>query len=101
MSRVTIKDLYWEVQQDEQDSKVCDNYNWCEYKDIEIVPRKMVEMIIDYCENLADLHYKNLKHAIDIQDKEGEKFFRQLEYAFRGVISYSSILLTQFEEDPK
>ena len=96
MSRVTIKDLYWEIDQDTYANNV-----WNGYKDIEIVPRKIVEMIIDYCENLADLHYKNLKHAIDIQDKEDEKFFRQLEYAFRGVISYSSILLTQFEEDPE
>ena len=97
MSRVTIQDLYKEVVRDRYDS----NVGWDEYKDMEIVPRKMVEMIIDYCENLADLHHKNLKHAIDIQDKEGEKFFRQLEYAFRGVINYSSILLTQFEEDPE
>lgn len=97
MSRVTIQDLYKEVVRDRYDS----NVGWDGYKDVEIVPRKMVEMIIDYCENLADLHYKNLKHAIDIQDKEGEKSFRQLEYAFRGVINYSSILLTQFEEDPE
>lgn len=45
MSRVAIKDLYWEISNDTYASNV-----WDGYKDIEVVPRKIVEMIIEKCE---------------------------------------------------
>ena len=47
MSRATIKDLYWEIAQETYANNV-----WMKYKDIEVVPRKMVEMIIEKCKEI-------------------------------------------------
>ena len=47
MNHVTIKELYWEISEDKYGDKV--NNVWEDYKDIEVVPRKMVEMIIERC----------------------------------------------------
>ena len=85
MSRVTIKELYWEVNRDKYDSNVYNGDVWCDYKDIEIVPRKLVEMII------ADCSSKESRF-----DFNGEDDKRDL---MRDVIGYAESLLEQFEQD--
>lgn len=80
MSRVTIKELYWEINEDEHADDV-----WEDYKDIEVVPRKTVEMIIEECKRNTITNYKygnycagdNLTHIGD----------------------YAESLLKQFEEE--
>ena len=78
MSRVTIKDLYWEIAQETYANNV-----WMKYKDIEVVPRKMVEMIITECNSqISDFHHNPsiVNTATHIKD-------------------YAESLLKQFEED--
>ena len=80
MSRVTIKDLFWEISQDRYASNV-----WDGYKDIEVVPRKMVEMIIERCEgtiNCACYSEDNMR-----------------VWEARDLKEYAESLLEKFEND--
>lgn len=78
MSRVSIKELYWELTDDKYSNNV-----WEKYKDIELVPRKMVEMIIEKCE-----------------EDSAQPFYHDciIEEA-RDIKRYAKSLLKQFEED--
>lgn len=76
MSSVKIKELYWEIERDNYASKV-----WDGYKDIEVVPRKMVEMIIERC--LTGEKLVNQTTAMEVRD----------------IRNYAESLLKQFEED--
>lgn len=78
MSRVAIKDLYWEINQDKYASNV-----WDGYKDIEIVPRKMVEMIIERC----------------VRDMCSASNDGAMCYEASCIKDYAESLLKQFEED--
>mgnify|MGYP007092191633 CR=1 FL=1 len=49
MNRVTIKELYWELDSD------ASNKSWDDAKEIEVVPRKMIEMIIERCKEIQNL----------------------------------------------
>lgn len=77
MSSVTIKELYWEL-------KFGPSEEWTGAKDIEVVPRKMVEMIIEKCNKDAD-------------DPELEEFDAHNEAYY--IAHFAKELLKQFEEE--
>ena len=79
MSSVAIKDLFWEISNDKYASNV-----WDGYKDIEVVPRRIVEMIIEYCEQSI----KNYPHTMVALNAGNIK-------------EYAESLLKQFDEDPE
>jgi hypothetical protein len=83
MSSVAIKDLYWEVSNDKYASNV-----WNGYKDIEVVPRKMVEMIIAKCTDHAS-GPKPSDYIISVSNEAD------------WIAKYAESLLKQFEEDPE
>lgn len=76
MSRVTIKELYWEIDRDTYANNV-----WNGYKDIEIVPRRIAEMIIERCSISEKLVNKTT--AMEVRD----------------IRNYAESLLEQFEEE--
>lgn len=76
MSRVAIKDLFWEISNDKYASNV-----WDGYKDIEVVPRKIVEMIIERCSIGEKLVNKTT--AMEVRD----------------IRNYAESLLEKFEND--
>lgn len=81
MSRVTIDNI-------QHDASGLDNMSWAEITklyQIEVVPRKMVEMIIANCSSKESRF-----------DFNGEDDKRDL---MRDVIGYAESLLEQFEED--
>ena len=84
MSRVSIKELYWELNEELRES----DKSWKDIRDIEIVPRKMVEMIIEMC--------------IEIQ-RDNDSNDDLLEIGYWGMAEeikdYAESLLKQFEED--
>lgn len=73
MSRVTIKELYWEINEDKYASNV-----WDGYKDIEVVPRKMVEMIIEKCRQDVIKYNHDSEEAACIE-QYAESLLRQFE----------------------
>ena len=73
MSRVTIGDIYNDVNDTTYFRALC-------IADIEVVPRKIIEMIIEKCE----------------RDKQ---LGRGWENEANSIISYAEELLKQFEED--
>lgn len=75
MSRVTIKELYGEIDYDEDD--------YIAIKDIEVVPRKIVEMIIAECNS-------------QISDFKGNHGIVNTAIHIKR---YAESLLEQFEED--
>ena len=79
MSRVTMKDIYWELSSDQ----MFRDFMWDSCKDIEVVPRKMVEMII---ERLKE-HKANT-----IEDS-------YTNWVLGDTLDYAESLLKQFEED--
>ena len=81
MSRVTIKDLYWELDSD------ASNKSWDDAKEIEIVPRKIVEMIIERC--VEDVNYSDWRYSVD-KGKICEA---------ADIKDYAESLLKQFEEE--
>ena len=81
MSRATIKYLYWEINGDTYANNV-----WNGYKDIEIVPRRMVEMIIKKCKD----HASGPKPSDYIVGVSNEAEL---------IAKYAESLLKQFEED--
>lgn len=74
MSRVTISDLHAGIHHSRVDA-------YGLYKDIEIVPRKMVEMIIEKCE------------------KDGATYLSHVANEALDIKKYAESLLKQFEED--
>ena len=78
MSRVTLNDIYCDY--DVQDE---------EAKDIEVIPRKMVEMIIKKCEEEKE----ELRPSCDVPIEHGEIT------AYTNIREYAESLLKQFEED--
>lgn len=81
MSRVTIDNI-------QHDASGLDNMSWADITklyQIEVVPRKMVEMIIANCSSKESRF-----------DFNGEDDKRDL---MRDVIGYAESLLEQFEED--
>lgn len=77
MDKVTIKDLYWELSSDE----LYRDFIWDGCKDIEVVPRKIVEMIIEKCEeDSAQPFYHDciIEEARDIK-RYAESLLRQFE----------------------
>lgn len=81
MSTVTIKELYWELNSD------ASNKSWDDAKEIEIVPRKIVEMIIDRC--VTDVNDSDWRYSAD-KGKICEA---------ADIKEYAESLLKQFEED--
>ena len=81
MGRVTIKDIYWELSSDEMTR----NFLWDGCKDIEIIPRKMLEMTIDYC--LQNEAYFESMGRNDVA------------IGLRSAREYAESLLKVFEED--
>lgn len=75
MSRVTIKKLYGEIDYDEDD--------YIAIKDVKIVPRKMVEMIIE-----------RLKRNISACENDS-----YADFTLTDVLQYAESLLKQFEGD--
>lgn len=78
MSRATIKDLYWELQ--------FAGKGWDDAKDIEVVPRKIVEMIIKKCKDHAS-GPRPSDYIVGVSDEAG------------CIAKYAESLLKQFEED--
>lgn len=79
MSKVTVNDVWKDFPTDE----------WADAIKIPIVPRRMVEMIIERCESLVNLYSR-----IDNYDYcAGEN------YAYDQIINYANSLLKQFEEE--
>ena len=76
MSGITVGDLWREY---------CDNEKWQTLKDIEVVPRKMVEMIMEECESLKITNYRYGNYCA------GDNFAH--------IKNYAESLLKQFEED--
>lgn len=75
-SRVTIKELYWEIDRDTYASNV-----WNGYKDIEVIPRKIVEMIIKKCEKEILSDYKSVAAVAEasIIKRYAEELLEQFE----------------------
>ena len=87
MSRVKIKELYWEIQ------NKC-NYAedaWKEYKDIEVVPRKIVEMIIEKC--------KEIDSRYTTDDNFANSYYSGRRQSAYELQEYTESLLKYFEED--
>lgn len=83
MGKVTIKDIYWDLSSDEMNH----NFAWDGCKDIEVVPRKIVEMIIEKCERMMDFY------SADYDFTRGKK------WAYDEIRAYAESLLMEFEED--
>lgn len=79
MSRVTIKDIFWTLDSGRLDRDVI----WDGCRNIEIVPRKMVEMIIE-----------RLKR--NISSCENDSY---ADFTLTDVLQYAESLLKKFEED--
>ena len=76
MNRVTIKDVYRDFAYAAVSNDV---------KNIEVVPRKMVEMIIEYCKRESEIN--DYHDAVRIEAYE--------------IQQYAESLLKQFEEEKK
>ena len=74
MSRVAIKNLCW-------DAHLLSNTSWADVKDIEVVPRKMVEMIIKKCEEEINSCHKSAAAVAEasIIKRYAEKLLEQFE----------------------
>ena len=81
MSRVTINDIH---------NDVVYSANWSQVCDTEIVPRKMVEMIIKDCEKKMEF-YGTLR-VVCSEDKGAYNTAKSTK-------EYAESLLKQFEED--
>lgn len=92
MGRVTIKELYWEIDRDTYASNV-----WNGYKDIEVVPRKMVERIIEKCEEII----KKQEHVLESYDPDSYISGNALavRLSMMQLKEYAESLLEQFEEE--
>lgn len=89
MSRATIMNLTNDYKYDlTLDERV-------EVKDIEIVPRKMVEMILERCQEEIDAYTLD-----DICYSNADRHYAngRLDMAYQ-VRDYANVLLKQFEED--
>ena len=90
MSRVTVGDLYREY---------CDDEKWQTLKDIEVVPRKMVEMIIKKCEDTIR------KQEFIMDFYASDPYISSNAQAARintmQLKEYAESLLKQFEEEDK
>lgn len=85
MDKVTIKDLYWELSSDE----MLRNFIWDGCKDIEIVPRKMVEILIEKCD-------KEIEHCAEYT---GNEYYDGRSDGVATIKYFAEALLKQFEED--
>lgn len=84
MSRVTIKELYWELYDK-------DNSVWRQCNNIEIVPRKMVEIIIDKCND-----------EMEYCDKfEGNEYYDGKFDGVGFIKNIAKMLLKEFDDDGK
>ena len=92
MSKVTIEDIYDDIKH----GSVSD---YAASKDFEVVPRKMVEMIIDYAYNLAKCDYENSKYAAHIGDVQGAMERKHQADAISSIVQYGNLLLAEFEDD--
>lgn len=78
MSKVTIEDIYFGV-----------GVNTLEILNFEIVPRKMIEMIIEKCDR-------------DIEEFDGESnIYGAVRNEARNIKNYALSLLEKFEEEPE
>ena len=82
MGRVTMKELYWELSSDE----LYRDFIWDGCKDIEVVPRKIVEMIIKKCKDHAS-GPRPSDYIVGVSDEAGV------------IAKYAESLLRQFEGD--
>jgi len=85
MSRVTIDNI-------QHDASGLDNMSWAEITElyqIEVVPRKMVEMIIAKCK----------KNEEALLPYYGEPFEDGADSAYTDIRNYAESLLKQFEEE--
>ena len=86
MSRVAIRDLYMDIADN------CYDYADKEFDiivDTEIVPRKIVEKIIEMCKKNED----------ELRPYYGEPFEDGQDIAYTNIREYAESLLKQFEED--
>lgn len=81
MSRAKIKDLYWELT-----SLPASSTAWDDAREIEVVPRKIVEMIIKKCKDHAS-GPRPSDYIVGVSDEAG------------CIAKYAESLLKQFEED--
>lgn len=91
MSRVTVQAVY-----DSVTASSAGEYE--QLRKIEVVPRKMVEMIIDYAYNLAKCDYENSKYAAHIGDVRGAMERKHQADAISSIIQYGNHLLATFED---
>ena len=81
MRRVTIHDVYRECEEADY------NDAYWSFRGTEIVPRKMVEMIIKKCEKMMGFY------TCDTEFTRGKK------WAYDDIRAYAESLLMEFEED--
>lgn len=85
MSRVTIDNI-------QHDASGLDNMSWAEITElyqIEVVPRKMVEMIIEKCK----------KNEEALRPHYGDSYSNGLDTAYMIIRDYAESLLEQFEKE--
>lgn len=85
MSSVTINELVWDFKHNTMQKELIESCY------IEIVPRKIVEMIIEKCEEEKE----ELRPSCDVPFEHGEIT------AYTNIREYAESLLKQFEEDDK
>lgn len=88
MNRVTISDISNSAQYLKVNNGL-GGTTFCDIKDIEIVPRKMVEMIIEKCK----------KNEEALRPYYGEPFEDGQDVAYTNIRVYAELLLKQFEKD--
>ena len=93
MGRVTIKELYWELSSDE----MLRNFIWDGCKDIEVIPRKIAERIIEKCEEII----KKQEHVLESYDPDSYISGNALavRLSMMQLKEYAESLLKQFEEE--
>ena len=75
--------------------KIIDKYKGVsDVKDIEVVPRKIVEMIIEKCIEEGDWVFSTVP-----QDDDDFDYFSGYSYAMYDLLRFAQSLLKQFEED--
>ena len=85
MSGVKICDLLWDC----KDSAIISRGDVTKIEDIKIVPRKIIEMIIEKCK----------KNEEALRPYYGEPFEDGQDVAYTNIRVYAELLLKQFEED--
>ena len=88
MSSVTINELAWDYKHNTMQKELVES---C---DIEVVPRKMVEMIIEKC-----IEEDNCICSTLHQDDDDFDYFSGYVYAMGMIKVFANSLLKQFEED--